>query len=72
MNAKPNSTCGISNYYINSGGCQDSVTGNSTAVQILSGNTTQVILDLSSFIMTKFSVTSEDQNNIIMCQPFSK
>ena len=71
MHAKPNSTCGISSYYINSGGCQDSVTGNSTTMQILTGDTTQVIPDhLSS--LTNFSVISEDQDSNTMCQSFSE
>ena len=71
MHAKLNSTCGISNYYINSGGCHDSVTENSTTAQILTGDTTQVIPDhLSS--LTNFSVTSEDHNNNTMCQPLSE
>ena len=66
---QPNSTCGITKYYINSGGCEDSVVGNST-LETLSGKRTQTTLELSSF--TNFSVTSEDQNNNIMCQSFSE
>ena len=66
---QPNSTCGISKYYINSGGCEDSVIGNST-LETLSGERTQTTLELSSF--TNFSVTFEDQNNNIMCQSFSE
>ena len=66
---QPNSTCGISKYYINSGVCKDSATGSSTQ-QTLTGNTMLVIRNLSS--LTTFSVTSEDQNNNTMCQSFSE
>ena len=66
---QPNSTCGISKYYINSGDCDDSLVGNST-LETLSGEGTRATLELSSF--TNFSVTSEDQNSNIMCQSFSE
>ena len=68
VDAKPNSTCGISNYYINPGGCENSVTGNSAT--ILTGDSKQVIRDLSS--LTNFSVTSEDQYSNTFCQSFSE
>ena len=66
---QPNSTCGMSKYYISSSVCEDSVIGNST-LETLSGEHTQAMIELISF--TNFSVTSEDKNNNIMCQSFSE